>query len=671
MAKIWRPGVAAFALVWLVVLCVPSLRLMLRVQTLGSEMSLTQYPWTARFRSEEFSAQRIADAHPNDVRALAKAAENRAFVAVESEYGTTLVFQNGHAKEVTAGYDRLIQRFPNQAWLIANRLRHTTRWLHDNRLAGEIENFSRTDFSTPAPETRKEPPNFTPAELNAAIAIARRGQRLEPDNSFFDWMLAILLWAGYRDDEALRVVQRGSLKPRYDDHSYDDLQATIAARELVRPLLLEEKIALSSAIASPQHARFREFARDVAWQAVKAERAGDHARALQLRGDLARLCAPMMKGRNSFITGLVARACQQVAWDNGWPARNFRRTVISPGTGAVTIYKAVEDPRGLRALGFSAYAKLHGRPDLAREEARLSWAGAQYMWAVQRSWSKAPPFGISAGTANAVEAWWVLGLAALAQIGLVLLLCGGLWLLSAKMHAEAVRPRDLCMSVVAGAVVMVVAAAVALRLEAGSLLLSRWGWFSRGTNVGNAVTGLILFLLSPVFASAIVPWAVTLWWIRHDRKELRSTKSDRVEHDGSERNATPVFAAPPHHAASVTPPPIQSQTVTAAASPRDLIPLAISLYVWSVVATALACWVAAVAAWQTQGANWTLPLPPLPPAEWPLLARPASALTILAVLLTALCYIGWLARWRWATPLPLRRAPIMRYAGTAKRWACC
>jgi hypothetical protein len=244
-----------FALIWLVVLCVPSLRLMLRVQTLGSAMSLTQYPWTEWFHSDEFSAQRIADSHPNDVRALAKAAEGRAFVPVESEYGTTLVFQNGHARQVTAGYDRLIQRFPNEAWLIANRLRHTTRWLNDNRLAGEIENF-RAPPSQAALETRKEPPSFTPAELNAAIAIARKGQRLEPDNSFFDWMLAILLWAGYRDDEALRMVQKGSLKPRYDDHTYDDLQATIAARELVRPLLLEEKIALSSATTFPHYVGF-------------------------------------------------------------------------------------------------------------------------------------------------------------------------------------------------------------------------------------------------------------------------------------------------------------------------------------------------------------------------------------------------------------------------------
>jgi hypothetical protein len=175
--------------------------------------------------------------------------------------------------------------------------------------------------------------------------------------------------------------------------------------------------------------------------------------------------------------------------------------------GAVTIYKSGDGPRGLGALGFNAYAKLHGRPDLAREEARLSWAGWQFRGVAGRSWSKAPPFGISAGTFKTVLGWWALGLAALAQIGLVLLLCGGLWLLLAKMQAEAVRPRDLWMSVVAGAVIMAVGAAVALRLQAGSLLLSGWGWFGAVANIADAVTGLILFLLAPIVASALVPWA--------------------------------------------------------------------------------------------------------------------------------------------------------------------
>jgi hypothetical protein len=41
-------------------------------------------------------------------------------------------------------------------------------------------------------------------------------------------------------------------------------------------------------------------------------------------------------------------------------------------------------------------------------------------------------------------------------------------------------------------------------------------------------------------------------------------------------------------------------------------------------------------------------------AEWPLLARPASALTILAALLTALCYIGLAGARGGGHPLPLR-----------------
>jgi hypothetical protein len=219
---------------------------------------------------------------------------------------------------------------------------------------------------------------------------------------------------------------------------------------------------------------------------------------------------------------------------------------------------------------------------------------------------------------------------------------------------------------------MAVAAAVALRLEVGKLLLIGWGLFGTPANVGNTLTGLALFLLAPFVASAIVPWAATLWRIRRDRKQ-HNRANDHEERAADRREDSPISAAPPYSASPIVPRTLSSQNATASAHeasaheasarvapPRDLIPLAVSLYVWSVAATALACWAAALAAWQTQGVNWTLPLPPLPPAEWPLLARPASALAILAALLTVLCYIGWLARWRWATPLLLR--PRAHYA---------
>ncbi len=86
---------------------------------------------------------------------------------------------------------------------------------------------------------------FTPAELEQSIKIARQGRQLEPDNSFFDWMLAYFLFAARRDQEALAALDEGAGKPRYDSHVRDDIQAAIAVRELVRPLLMEEKAVLA------------------------------------------------------------------------------------------------------------------------------------------------------------------------------------------------------------------------------------------------------------------------------------------------------------------------------------------------------------------------------------------------------------------------------------------
>ncbi|MBV9469112.1 MAG: hypothetical protein JOZ57_07685, partial [Abitibacteriaceae bacterium] len=249
-------GIPLFIAIWAIVFSVPRLRVMWQAQVFGSTYML--YPWTHLFQTDKFSTDELVQQYPNDVQVLATDADKK----------------DGRLR--TRAYDNLIQRFPNQAWLIASRLRYTTTWLNDDRLAGAFESPTRFPRGTTvAPERSAKPPTFSPEELQQAIVLARRGRQLEPDNCFFDWMLATLLYSGYHDAEALQVLHEGSVKPRYEDHSYDNAQAAMAAYEKSRPLLIEEKIALSAMIAFPEYARLRHFARLLSWDAWKSESAGD------------------------------------------------------------------------------------------------------------------------------------------------------------------------------------------------------------------------------------------------------------------------------------------------------------------------------------------------------------------------------------------------------------
>ena len=66
------------------------------------------------------------------------------------------------------------------------------------------------------------------------LFLADRGQRLEPQNSFFDWMKLAALIALHRDDEAIRVLHAASNKRGYDSHLRDQISATVATYQRIR-----------------------------------------------------------------------------------------------------------------------------------------------------------------------------------------------------------------------------------------------------------------------------------------------------------------------------------------------------------------------------------------------------------------------------------------------------
>ena len=320
-------GLAVFVAVWLIMLSVPTLRVMLPLPV-----------------SSDFNFNPgIAARYPNDPRVQA-AAEQRSGLNIEPYPQTAPI------RELVGNYDNLINRFPKESWLIAARLKWTVLKGVTGRVAGDLEKGS------PARQI-----SYTPQQLAQAIALCEKGRQMEADNSFYDWMLAYFLFAARRDGEALNTLHEGAQKPRYDDHARQQAEARIGTAALNHPLSSDAKLAIWSTSQFPHFAAQRHITRLAVWAAVEAERAGDHARALQIYGDVARLGGRMREANYTIIGALVGGAIQHISWAG---ERRLTDAERKAGRAQRSLFTT------LRVARFAEYAAAHGRADLAQEARR-------------------------------------------------------------------------------------------------------------------------------------------------------------------------------------------------------------------------------------------------------------------------------------------------------------
>src|SRR5690606_34803856 len=122
-------------------------------------------------------------------------------------------------------------------------------------------------------------------------------------------------------------------KKHYNDYALDELRFKLRAlsRALGRELLFEEKQQHFMFNSFPHFSRFREMARILSWQSIKAQRRGDHVQALRITAGLARTGAHMRENSKTYIEGLVARAIESMAWSGPiYDARQAARRKTTP-----------------------------------------------------------------------------------------------------------------------------------------------------------------------------------------------------------------------------------------------------------------------------------------------------------------------------------------------------
>jgi hypothetical protein len=327
--------------------------------------------WQEDFE-ESLKRNDLPSRFPNNVQILA--------VQAGEIYWREKALRHGRA------FDPLIRRFPEHSWLIAWRLQDAFGQMRPERLGGELSDPYLEDNKAAgiaSPERDKKNLNFTQVELEEAIALARLGQKREPDNGFFDCMeTCFLLWA-WRDEEAWRALSRGSHKPKFDNHTRQWMLAHLTAWEayLKRPLLWEEKNLLRYDLSDNSvNSMLRERARIVAWEAIKARRRGQHDKSLQIRSDFLRLMEKASRQSYAQVDQVLFQAVSRTAFVD------FRSDAINKKTRAIS----EDDPHinekriRLRLPDYTAYAKAQGRPDLAQEMTQLFLQGPKRQDAIRQ-----------------------------------------------------------------------------------------------------------------------------------------------------------------------------------------------------------------------------------------------------------------------------------------------
>ncbi len=276
------------------------------------------------------------------------------------------------------GSPDLSETFPREAWrprwLAYERLYRQTGqvWLgvFGLRYAMDAVPLGRTEHQEPpSPQPLRRP---SPEEVRRLLALANELSERDKDNAFPLLVKAYALFALQRDVEAFRTLQEAAQRPTY--RTYEDAWLRVTAP---KGLTVEERVIGSASLLLPHLSSIRELARLVVWHAAEAEVRGDYAEALQRTEALLKVASMMREHAVFLIEPLVGIAIQHMAF-----AGRTRR---------LTDYERERLQREVRlqrvAERFAAFARRHGRPDLA-EWALKEAEAAVTVYEIGRSLSK-------------------------------------------------------------------------------------------------------------------------------------------------------------------------------------------------------------------------------------------------------------------------------------------
>ncbi len=214
------------------------------------------------------------------------------------------------ARHSKAALGRLMERYPQDAFIVTLALREQMNNLNSGRNEGPLTN---PNYPAAPPKPNRVPTSSW-AEWNRLIALARRGQKLEPNNTYFDWLLLYGLYSTRQDDAARAVLAQAARKTGYDDHVRDATLNHLSVLHLAYSAPLSPRDQFSTyEILLYEYGSMTQVARWAMEGAIIDRQSGRHDRALNAAFDVLRL-GRVMRRESYFVLGAyIGRACQRIA----------------------------------------------------------------------------------------------------------------------------------------------------------------------------------------------------------------------------------------------------------------------------------------------------------------------------------------------------------------------
>ncbi len=165
----------------------------------------------------------------------------------------------GEIPEYAGELLRFSRRHPERPEILATLLRHTPRLTYS--LAQERENAKAILQSA---QTSRD---LERQYLTEVLAWSREASRSDPDNSFFSQMEFVLLYTLGKDSEAIDALHRAAQKPRWDDYTFVEYDATqYFLRQHGVPRIGAVELASLASTLFPHYGMMRSAVRGIAQQ---------------------------------------------------------------------------------------------------------------------------------------------------------------------------------------------------------------------------------------------------------------------------------------------------------------------------------------------------------------------------------------------------------------------
>lgn len=575
--------------VWLLIGALPVSREVFGLHFLGSPLvSLYDQPWRKSFgRGQEFDGFRAAKTQPRDLNARLWR-----FSLMMQGLGEDFDQKSYNSQYLLREAEAIGRAFPSEKWLVVLPVRV---------VASRMEQLFEGG--------RNNRPLLAMARTRQLMPAVQKAARLEPNNAFYPFVEA-QLWRETHNQTAMwEALKRASGCREFDAHTGEIAHRTVAAHEAIRPLILEEKEGLwREHNHAPLEANYwdRNTGNWVSYFAKVAHasrKQGDHRRVIEIGAMMARIGDLMQRGKNTTGTARVGNNWKNAVWNFAPRSKAQQRALRRRGGGYQT-----------QSSAFARYAASHGRKDVAALVPK--WAARQR----ELRYLDNSNYGVARLLPR--DALWRAGWwrDAGALVGMHLLFVAAFWLVANLFLWRAVGAPSTSRARALPAFFWVILAAA----------LAWWTWLqfeSYDPSVWNMaqVFRQIAAGSVGVFAFFAAPFALALWCAATTISKHKSR-----------------FSQPTRLQTELRLYPVESGLLKAGATTLCALAIAATFALWAAYLLLVLRGTRSfdLTAWLPDAANGAT-------LSFPLPTEALFAPLFYCLLLDAICFVLWFAKWRW------------------------